>query len=106
AEQAVADARGKVAAAADAAQQRPQIGVLARRAPLLAGICRAFAEDTMRDGVELAADALEDIGDAVDDGFEEAGERTGAARVQRPRFRCPLVEGAEDRQRLEADRDE
>ena len=97
AEQAVADLRGEIAVAADPAQHDAQIGVLARRAPCRprsAGPARNIRCETC---VELAADALEHVGEAVDDGLDQPDEGAGAAGMHAVGRPARSVKVANDR---------
>ncbi len=63
---AVADERNDVTLATDRCQGLPQHAILA----LAAARIDAIAENAMRYSIEIAADLLERVGVAVDDGFQ------------------------------------
>ena len=99
-EQAVADLRGEIAAAADPPEDDAKIGGGARRAAIAAGFDRAGPEKPMRHIVELCGDAFENIGDAIDDRIHQASKRLMWGRVH------SLGGGRERGRRLKTHRDE
>ncbi len=102
-EQAIADIRGHVAGAADLPQNTAQaLGFLARRLRSAGG--RLLAKDQVGYLVEFRLDLFENVGCAVDDGFENADEYPERSRAVGVFVRKPLSHVVESFQIFEADR--